>query len=112
MEGKAEMPSLFGEKREDDIIQKSDKCCRCFRVWSDYEKNTNQGHLVLGFFDREIYWKYVIVEYAGKSISLYQKWRWYERHKNVLEFIDSPDIWTFYQKTVFTPVQQAVFEVK
>lgn len=29
-------------------------------------------------------------------------------HKDVLEFIDSPDIRTFHQKTVFTPAQQAV----
>lgn len=38
-------------------------------------QNSNQGRLVLEFFDREIYWKYAIVEYAGKSTPQYQNWR-------------------------------------
>lgn len=33
-------------------------------------------------------------------------------HKDVLEFIDSPDIRTFHQKTVFTPAQQAVLVMR
>lgn len=33
-------------------------------------------------------------------------------HKDVLEFIDSPDIRTFHQKTVFTPAQQAVLVIR
>lgn len=38
-------------------------------------QDTNQGRLVLEFFDRELYWKYAMVEYAGKSTPQYQKWR-------------------------------------
>lgn len=33
-------------------------------------------------------------------------------HKDVLEFIDSTDIRTFHQKTVFTPAQQAVLVMR
>lgn len=33
-------------------------------------------------------------------------------HKDVLEFIDSPDIRTFHQKTVFTPAQQALLVMR
>ena len=33
-------------------------------------------------------------------------------NKDVLEFIDSPDIRTFHQKTVFTPAQQAVLVMR
>lgn len=33
-------------------------------------------------------------------------------HKNVLEFIDSPDIRVFHQKTVFTPAQQALLVMR
>ncbi len=38
-------------------------------------QDTNQGRLVLEFFDRETYWKYAIVEYAGKSTPQYQNRR-------------------------------------